>query len=307
MNRQFIRAFCERQTDAPGQEGDPVHFVASTANMARDGLVIEVAGWELENYRKCPTVLWAHDYLGKNLPIGRAEVRVEGDQLVADILFDQADEFARQIEHKYRTGFLHAVSVGWNTLEVAPGKGGTAPHITRAELLDISAVPIPGDPDALVEREFRALQALMEDQGNSGEGHWEALAAGMVAVFTPGPDDTDEAREKQYRALLPGYRRLGKTPPEFRAKADLEPLSALEVRGLFLEGEADSIALPESRAGAVLSKRNQDDLRQAVTLIQSVLERAKKEEDTPETDEERGLDETNLHLFTFVNQLENLK
>jgi hypothetical protein len=30
------------------------------------------------------------------------------------------DEFARQVERKYRNGFINAVSVGWDTLEMAP-------------------------------------------------------------------------------------------------------------------------------------------------------------------------------------------
>jgi hypothetical protein len=146
-----------------------MRFVASTENVARDGLAIAAGGWQLGNYRKNPIVLWAHDYFGNRPPIGRADVKVDGKELLADITFDAGDPFAADIERKYRQGFLSAVSVGWDTLEIdgkkpEPGDlmavmfGGAAGHtVTKAELLDISAVPVPGDPDALKERAARGL------------------------------------------------------------------------------------------------------------------------------------------------------
>ena len=154
----FLRGYREKQE--PGQEGEPIRFIASTEGIGRDGYVIEASGWDLENYRKNPVVLWGHDYMGQRLPIGKAEVEVKGKQLVADVMFDQQDQFARDIESKYRRGFLNAVSVGWDTLEVRPPKDGKPPVIIRAELLDVSGVPVGGDPDALAAREARALIAL---------------------------------------------------------------------------------------------------------------------------------------------------
>lgn len=288
MGKTFVRAFAERGAEA-GAAGEPIRFTASTEGVARDGLVIEADGWRLENYRKNPVVLWAHDYLGKNLPIGRADrVEVVDGRLAADVVFDQADEFARAVERKYRTGFLHAVSVGWETHTIRPSKGGEAPRIAEAELLDISGVPVPGDPDALIERELRALKALVEaETEGDGEGLWRETAAAMVAVFRPGPDETDAEREKRYRALLPKYRRLGRTAPEFLTLEELRGLGTEEVRGLFLEGEQLPVtsaaedggqsAMTNGRAGAVLNSRNRTDLEEAVSLIQGVLERAKGE------------------------------
>lgn len=64
--------------------------------------------------------------------------------------FDPDDEFARAIERKCRNGFLNTVSVGWDS------RGDTN------ELLDISAVPVPGDPDALMERQIQPRQHWRE-------------------------------------------------------------------------------------------------------------------------------------------------
>jgi HK97 family phage prohead protease len=155
MGALHLRGYAVR---AAGAAGSPIRFVASTENVARDGLVIESTAWDLGPYERSPVVLWSHDYRGERPPIGRAErVWVEDRCLMADLVFDQGDPFARDIERKYREGFLNAVSVGWDTKAIAPGTGGAPPRVTKAELLDISAVPVPGDADALKAARTRYL------------------------------------------------------------------------------------------------------------------------------------------------------
>lgn len=157
----FMRAILDRAGGEIPERG-PLRFVASTEEPGRDGLVIKQDGWQLDAYRANPVVLWAHDYASP--PIGRADVRVEGKQLIAEITFDPDDEFARAVERKYRAGFLSAVSVGWETRKLEPpASPGDPPRIIEAELLDISAVPVPGDPKALIERQQRALAGLGRD------------------------------------------------------------------------------------------------------------------------------------------------
>lgn len=304
MSKIFTRAFAER-VNPEATEGTPIRFTASTEGIARDGLVIEANGWKLDAYRFNPIVLWCHDYLGTHLPIGKAVgLEVDDKRLVADLLFDQADDFARSIERKYRQGYLNAVSVGWNTLQVKPSKGMDAPRISEAELLDISAVPVPGDPDALIERQYAALRTYFEsDTAPAVEDDWKELASRMVALFRPSSEDTDEERQKQYRALLPAYRRAGKTAPEFRALNELAALGDEEIRGLFLEGEMElcSPITDATRVGAVLNKRNRDDLEQAISLINGVLDRAKKEE--PKEQEEEDTERDNAEELARLLQL----
>jgi hypothetical protein len=277
MSKFYTRALCERAADG-GKDGDPIRFVASTEGIKRDGKDLKVSSWRLDNYQSNPVVLWVHDYWGRTLPIGRAEAAVEGKQLMADVAFDQADDFAKQVERKYRAGFLNAVSVGWK--DVIEGKE------IFLDLLDISAVPVPGDPDALMVRQYRALGELLNKfslniapDDDLGEAEWNETAAAMAGIFDPSADDPDDRRQERYNALLPAYRRAGKTPPEFLPLADLRALTAADIDGLFFEGE---------RVGAVLSGRNRGDLEQAITLIQSVLDRAKKEEQAAEDDDEGG-------------------
>jgi len=149
MGTRILRGLCVR---AAGGPGTAIQFVASTEGVKRGGEALLAGDWRLDNYRRNPVVLWVHDYGGRTLPIGRAvDVRIKSAALLADIVFDQEDAFARQVEDKYRRGFLNAVSVGWQ--DVMEGKR------TWHDLMDISAVPVPADPSALTLAERRALSA----------------------------------------------------------------------------------------------------------------------------------------------------
>lgn len=160
---EYLRAYCDRATDGDG-DGGPIRFVASTEGVARDGMIINADAWDLGNYTRNNVVLWSHDYFGTRPPIGRADVSVEKRQLIADVTFDNGDAFAADIERKVRSGFLNAVSVGWDTLEMAPPQGADQPaRITKADLLDISVVPVPADPNALKERQKRGLTSVVDE------------------------------------------------------------------------------------------------------------------------------------------------
>lgn len=314
---RYLRAYCQR-ADGDGGGDDPsapIRFVASTEGIARDGLVIDADGWELEAYRANPVILWSHDYFGNRPPIGRADkVWVEDGKLMADVVFDPDDEFARSIRKKYLGNFLSAVSVGWDTRQVEPPTAaeGVA-RITKAELLDISAVPVPGDPNALMERQKRALAAVVVDLARAVEGEpsanfdpatpteptddstaarasWDETAAAMARLYRPYLQGPDGERRAEHARLARAYGRHGKTPPEFVGAAALESLGPGELRGLFLEGEPellpDLFAAMEVRAGKVLSARNRSRLEQARDAIDEVLRTAEKEAEAAAGDDE---------------------
>jgi hypothetical protein len=297
MSNQFFRAIAQI---TPGSEaGSPIRFVASTDQVARDGFIVDMAGWRLDNYRSNPVFLWAHDYASP--PIGRADVFVEQGVMNADVIFDQADEFARSIERKYRDGFLSAVSVGFNALAFnPPQRNGDAPHITEAELLDISAVPVPSDPRALKGRKRDALGAYLKeletgDEAEAVEPTWEQTAIEMMRLFDPEAETTDKERRRQYNRLERIYRQAGKTAPEFLRLEELDGLEGEQIGGLFLEGETGLLPgwlKPQAveRVGAVLSTRNRKDLQEACRLVQSVIDRAQPMmDDDPDEDQKRAV------------------
>lgn len=258
MEKKFLRAVVQRNEAGDGKAGEPIRFIASTEGIKRDGIDLRANDWYLDNFRKNPVFLWAHDYMGRNLPLGRVDAQISGNQLIADVVFDQDDEFAKQVERKYRAGFLHTVSVGWDFIEMDQRR--------RMDLLDLSGVPVPGDPDALIQRAYDTLKELVDPAGDSDdEDDWAEVSAAMVGVFDRLSEDSDDERQRIYKSLLPKYRRLGKTAPEFRTLDELQALEDVDITALFLEGE-----LPEVRSAARMT-RDKTNLEQAVRLIQEVL------------------------------------
>lgn len=190
----YLRAF--RQGDAPADADAPLTFVASTAGVKRDGLEIDQSRWLLGNYERNPRFLWAHQY--DQRPLGSTRVWVEDGQLMAEPRFNQRYEFARDIEEDYRQGDLDAVSVGWSNITAAEARRRNYDEIPEDadddevwhELLDISAVPVPGDPDALAERQRMALVALRRDLDEAlGDGDGAGDADNAVTSCVIYEDD----------------------------------------------------------------------------------------------------------------------
>lgn len=292
--------------------GDDLVFVASTPGVKSDGLAIDQDRWDLSRYNDAnPVFLWAHDY--QSMPLGKAAAWVEGGKLRARVDKWASTDFAREVEQAYRDGILNAVSVGWEDVDEdgKPIRRGQTP--ARHILLDISAVPVPGDPDALIERKRRAWAELsremlrlattdtadegvslpgdgthvtdtrdmegenMEDEqegATRGEDSWASIAAAMVGVFDRESDDSDDERQRAYKALLPKYRRQGVEPPEFLEAAQVRAMDDETWANLFLSGELDAASWIGVRVGAVLNARNKKLLQDAAGNIESVLRSA---------------------------------
>jgi HK97 family phage prohead protease len=127
-------------------------FVASTATLDRDGEVIDVDGWDLSNFKKNPVIMWAHDY--RNPPVGRAtKIWKHDGKLKNTVEFPpEGDyEFADIVERLVDQGYLKTESVGFIPRKWEDGDGEKAPRrkYTKQELLEISIVPVPSNPDAL--------------------------------------------------------------------------------------------------------------------------------------------------------------
>lgn len=161
----YTRAYVDRAAAAEGQPGDPIPFIAATEGVKGDGIDLRMSGARLERYLANPVVGYNHSYWGRDgLPIGRGQdTRIDGETLRIDVVFDQDDEFARRVEAKYRSGFLNAVSIGFSVWAWEDGQGsywlgGVA---QEWELTELSAVPIPMDPNAVMEGGRSALRALL--------------------------------------------------------------------------------------------------------------------------------------------------
>lgn len=159
----YGRAYLDRTTLA---DGGPLTFVASSAATNRYGFALNQDHWLLNNFKANPVILWAHD--AGQPPIGTADASPQFDHLRAAVTFDLEDDFARKVDSKYRRGFLSAVSVGFDFAKAdgtpIENPWRLSPERIHAEcfydLAEISAVPVPADPQALRQNHRRALSFL---------------------------------------------------------------------------------------------------------------------------------------------------
>ena len=130
-------------------------FVASTGTVDRHGDTVAPEGWRLDAYRENPVVLWAHDY--RRPAIGRAQsVWRDGGALLARLEFAPT-ELGREVEGLYRQGYQQGVSVGFRPLRFEERRDARTGaflgiRFLEQELLEISAVPVPANRGALLER-----------------------------------------------------------------------------------------------------------------------------------------------------------
>lgn len=168
MSAQYKAVACEiKALDA--QQGI-YEVMASTEAQDRQGDVLVSTGAQLDNYRRNPVVLWAHDYT--KLPVARTlDIEpIPGVGLRAKMQFapQGVDPFIDAVRSLWENGFLNAASVGFQPRAGTPnGNGGT--RYTGWELLEFSIVPIPANPDALrlayapeVQKRGRVLSAKNE-------------------------------------------------------------------------------------------------------------------------------------------------
>ena len=167
-------------------------FTASTSTQDRDGEVINATGWDLRNFKKNPVIMYGHDY--RSLPIGKASrVWLHNGTLKNTVEFppEGTYEFADIVERLVDTGYLKTESVGFIPKKWEDGDGEKAPRrtYTKQELLEISIVPIPSNPDALrnaveegiiTTKQFKAITESEEPEVEESE-----------EIITK-PEETDE-------------------------------------------------------------------------------------------------------------------
>ena len=138
-------------------------FVASDETRDSYGTVLPVSEWNLERYNNNGIVGYAHNLYGSydadpDYVIGRGHAYVKGSELLIDIEFepDGTNEIADKVWRKLQFGSLNGVSVGFDAQGAHWGEGeeaenGSKPtlYYTGLELLEVSVVTIPANPNAV--------------------------------------------------------------------------------------------------------------------------------------------------------------
>jgi HK97 family phage prohead protease len=149
-----VRASFDTEVKA-GDGERSLTFTISTASVDRMGDTIAVNGWQLDQFRKNPVVLWAHD--SSSLPVAKApKIWIEADKLKANAEFTPKGmaKFNDTVFEMYKGGFLSATSVGFAPMKYAFTEDPQRRHgidFLEQELLEFSAVPVPANAEALIE------------------------------------------------------------------------------------------------------------------------------------------------------------
>jgi HK97 family phage prohead protease len=134
-------------------EGDCIDMRASDETLDRYDEVIKAAGWQLDNYLANPVVQNCHQYGDIIFTIGKAlSTKVDGSALVQRWQFaTDVNPMAKIAFGLYKGGYLNTSSVGFIPEEWTNGSktGEPARTYTKQELLEVSAVGIPANPNAL--------------------------------------------------------------------------------------------------------------------------------------------------------------
>lgn len=136
-------------------------FILHDESVNTYGFRMLTSGANLEEFRKNPVMLLNHD--DWKMPIGRWEnIRIEGTQILADAVFDEADPRAVEVQKKVDTDFLRMASIGAWAQETSDAydlmlPGQTSPTVTKWTAREASIVTIGANHNAL---------ALYDSKGN---------------------------------------------------------------------------------------------------------------------------------------------
>ena len=186
-----VRAQLGVSVTPDGADTDVLHIRVSDETLDRYKEVIVASGWRLDNYLRNPVIQNAHQYGDIIFTIGRAEKTwVSGNALLQTWRFASTENpFAKIARDLYRGRFLQAASVGFVPLKWEDGteKSVFRRRYTEQELIEVSAVGIPANPNALTlalkagaveESDVRELYQLLKHLV-CAEGRDEWLSGSM--------------------------------------------------------------------------------------------------------------------------------
>lgn len=124
------------------------------------GFWVLTSGIDIKQYKRNPVMLYMHTRsfsASKDaiLPIGHLEnIRVDGENLLGTLVFDETDDFSKSIKAKWDAGTLRAVSAGlipvtWSDDQKYVQPGQKYATLVKSKLIEVSVVDICSNDDAL--------------------------------------------------------------------------------------------------------------------------------------------------------------
>lgn len=261
--------------------------MASSGTIDRDEEIILGTAWSLERFKSNPVFLYNHasrsddpqNVLGQVMPEMRDEKLHGTFDYDVDINPKAAMVFAQ-----VQKGTLRAFSVGfipkaWVTdyspreqIDALPENARKALEsgkvfvvYTNVELVEISQVPVPSNPDALVGASFKAcrmaeLKTLEDQMSNETTPAAKAAPVAEVAAeLKEGPDVAALVESAVAKAMAPVLEALGKLAPP--------PVEKTATPCAKSEALAALAALPQDQLDTVMASMDTDERKALAALL----------------------------------------
>ena len=201
MSDILTRTFTPEIRKAEGGQRK-VTFVASDSTRDSAGTVLNQDGWDLDRFNKNGVIGYQHKVYGSwadtdtdnpDNVIGKGRAYVEDGRLMVDVDFEpkEINELAEKVYQKILFGSLKAVSVGflptgdghWGEGEEARKGANPTWYYDGQELLEVSVVNIPANPNAVrvkgLDSSEDEMRELMEKADETPEAEPEAPSEGI--------------------------------------------------------------------------------------------------------------------------------
>ena len=201
----------------------------SDSSLNSYGTRVLTSGVDLVQFRKNPVLLWMHNRAWRGqqsevLPLGYVEnIQVEGDSITGELVFDEQDEFAKQIASKWDGGILRMVSPNFDIIAVDESPdlavpGQTRATITKAKLVEVSVVDIGGN-DNNIALQYQGKELKLSEGGEFPEipaiqlhnPKKEEMSYKTIALKLGLNEDAPEDKVLSEVSVLLGYKTANET------------------------------------------------------------------------------------------------
>ena len=238
-----------------------VKFVLSTGDVDRDQDLVSPDGWEIDNYKKNPVVMWSHDY--SQLPLGKTvDLGFENGRLVGTVDFatKEMNPLAESVYQMVLAKILNGGSVGFKPKDYKYDEARKGINFHKQELLEFSIVAIPSNPNA--------LSAVEVGKGLISK----ALAAGIDVkplLLWAGKTMSAIRKAAEQYPQMPNMGVQDNANCEYGHLCPKKEKMACPLAEACPAGKASRVAI--TKRGRVLSAANEAKLRTALDEVQSIL------------------------------------
>jgi HK97 family phage prohead protease len=127
--------------------------VFNTEELNSYGFWVLTSGIDLARFEKNPVVTYMHNTY--EMSVGKiTDLRIEGQNLVGEVEFDEDDELGRKLKGKYEKGYMSGFSIGfraltWSDMSEHLKQGQERPTVLACELMEIAVATVPSNASAV--------------------------------------------------------------------------------------------------------------------------------------------------------------